>query len=125
GRELFLVQWKGYSKDTWEPRENLDSCPELLEKFFQMAQETELIPQVNVNTCKNYENIWRIGPEEKRLFLENYKMGQMFNEDVYNKLILKKCGERERRMNYSGKDSFAEDYKIEDVPLRVDKEKRR
>ncbi|CAG8445298.1 10331_t:CDS:2 [Acaulospora colombiana] len=89
GQELFLVQWKGYSKDTWEPRENLDNCPELLERFFQMAQETELITQMNVNVYKNYENIWCIGPEERKIFYESYEMGQMFNEDMYDKLILK------------------------------------
>ncbi|CAG8666102.1 12676_t:CDS:2, partial [Acaulospora colombiana] len=125
GQELFLIQWKGYSKDTWEPRENLDNCPELLERFFQMAQETELITQMNVNVYKNYENIWSTGPEERRIFYESYEMGQMFNEDMYDKLILKKYNDRERRIEYSGKDSIAEDYKVEDVPLKLDRDKRR
>ena len=32
GKE-FLIKWKGYNRPTWEPRSNLDNCPEVLSAF--------------------------------------------------------------------------------------------
>lgn len=42
GKREFLVHWKKWSSkyDTWEPEENL-SCPELIEKFMEKAEEAK------------------------------------------------------------------------------------
>lgn len=40
GEEMFLIRWKGYETeeyDTWEPRQNLSNCPEILRKFQRTA----------------------------------------------------------------------------------------
>ncbi|MBW0561900.1 hypothetical protein O181_101615 [Austropuccinia psidii MF-1] len=43
GKALYLVEWKGFSKDsersTWEPTENLKNCPELVEDFHSLYPE--------------------------------------------------------------------------------------
>ncbi|MBW0516532.1 hypothetical protein O181_056247 [Austropuccinia psidii MF-1] len=43
GKALYLVEWKGFSKDaersTWEPTENLNNCPELVEDFHSLYPE--------------------------------------------------------------------------------------
>ena len=33
GKELYLVKWKNYEEQSWEPIESFDNCPELLEQF--------------------------------------------------------------------------------------------
>ncbi|RHZ63722.1 hypothetical protein Glove_328g16 [Diversispora epigaea] len=45
GKENFLIKWKGYTKPTWEPRENLDGCEQLLESFYKVAKDTDLVKE--------------------------------------------------------------------------------
>jgi hypothetical protein len=30
---MYLVKWKNSEETTWEPRQNLDNCPQILENF--------------------------------------------------------------------------------------------
>jgi hypothetical protein len=34
GQRLYLVKWKGYKEETWEPEEYLDDCAEALEEYW-------------------------------------------------------------------------------------------
>lgn len=38
---MYKVRWKGYDSadDTWEPKENLDSCQDLIEEFDKKQSE--------------------------------------------------------------------------------------
>lgn len=47
-RKEFLIKWKGYSEQTWEPEENLH-CPHILEQFENNLPEKERM-------YFNYEN---------------------------------------------------------------------
>ncbi len=34
-KKEYLVKWVGYRKKTWEPEENLENCPLILEKYLK------------------------------------------------------------------------------------------
>ena len=41
GAAQFLVKWKGYDEETWEPEENLTSCKDLLDEFLDQLGSNE------------------------------------------------------------------------------------
>ena len=41
GAAQFLVKWKGYDEETWEPEENLTSCKDLLDEFLDKLGSNE------------------------------------------------------------------------------------
>ena len=40
-KEYFLIKWKDYnlSETTWEPKENLQNCQEILKRFFKKKKK--------------------------------------------------------------------------------------
>ncbi|KAF0484686.1 chromobox protein-like 3-like [Gigaspora margarita] len=82
GKEKFLIQWKGYSKPTWEPRENLDDCALLLDSFYKVAKDTEpeALTLTGVPTDDDF----------KQKLLEAHQSSMHLNIELYDKLILKR-----------------------------------
>jgi hypothetical protein len=39
GQRLYLVKWKGYKEETWEPEEYLDDCAEALKEYWDSIDE--------------------------------------------------------------------------------------
>ncbi|CAG8470473.1 10771_t:CDS:2 [Dentiscutata heterogama] len=102
GRDLYLVTWKGYSKDTWEPAENLDDCREKLDEFHRLSDEMKIADQY----CSQYE----FDPEERDLFLNALHDSDRVNFDLYDKIILGRI----KDFDYN---DYASDPRIESVPI--------
>ncbi|CAG8713243.1 6199_t:CDS:2 [Dentiscutata erythropus] len=99
GRDFYLVVWKGYSKDTWEPVENLDDCREKLYDFHKLSNEIKLNDQLQ----SDYE----FDPEERKLFLDALQDSSSVNYELYDKVILG----RTKDFNYLSEPT------IESVPI--------
>ncbi|CAG8583146.1 6610_t:CDS:2, partial [Dentiscutata erythropus] len=99
GKEKFLIQWKGYSKPTWEPRENLDDCALLLDSFYKVAKDTEpeSVTPTGVPTDDDF----------KQKLLEAHQSSMHLNMELYDRLILKR----------GVKDNSDIGPKIENVPI--------
>ncbi|CAG8563583.1 28387_t:CDS:2, partial [Racocetra persica] len=82
GKEKFLIQWKGYSKPTWEPRENLDDCAILLDSFYKVAKDTEPEPSTPTGVPTD--------DDFKQKLLEAHQSSMHLNIELYDKLILKR-----------------------------------
>ncbi|CAG8570044.1 5873_t:CDS:2 [Acaulospora morrowiae] len=104
GKEKFLVKWKGYTKPTWEPRENLDSCEQSLEVFYKVAEDTDLVTEP-ISTP--------IGPptddDFKQKLRDAYEFSLHLDMELYDRLILKR----------GVKDSGDIGPKIETVPIVI------
>lgn len=48
GQHIFLVKWKGWSDEnnTWEPVQNLENCPYLLQEFFEKNLEDAVLNEL-------------------------------------------------------------------------------
>ncbi|CAG8664092.1 15174_t:CDS:2 [Gigaspora rosea] len=99
GKEKFLIQWKGYSKPTWEPRENLDDCSILLDSFYKVAKDTE--PETLILTGVPTDD------DFKQKLLEAHQSSMHLNIELYDRLILKR----------GVKDTSDIGPKIESVPI--------
>ncbi|RGB32508.1 hypothetical protein C1646_762773 [Rhizophagus diaphanus] len=97
GREMFLVQWKGYTKPTWEPRENLDNCTEALDSFFSLIKDADFDSK-SESDLKHEK--WRSSIKEA------YETSKKFDYEIYEKYILRR-----------GLIEVGEGYKIENVPF--------
>lgn len=53
-QEFYRIKWHGYpnSDNTWEPRDNLDKCGEMLEQF-QTAQAHEVLSEYSMCCWNN------------------------------------------------------------------------
>ncbi|CAI2165773.1 1916_t:CDS:2 [Funneliformis geosporum] len=97
GREMFLVQWKGYARPTWELRENLDNCSEALDAFFNLVKDANF--DSKSDTDSKHEK-WKVSIREA------FEASQKFDYEIYEKLILRR-----------GLIEVGEGYKIENVPF--------
>ncbi|CAG8504313.1 9948_t:CDS:2 [Cetraspora pellucida] len=102
GQDHYLVMWRGYSKDTWEPVENLDDCREKLEEFHKLSNEMK----INDHCHSQYE----FDPEERNMFLNALYDSGRINFDLYDKIVLG------RIKDYDYNDN-ASDPRIENVPI--------
>lgn len=58
----YYVKWKGYdeTENTWEPRENLDGCPLLMEEFDRMLEKLEKEDEKEFRRqSANASKLWR------------------------------------------------------------------
>ncbi|CAG8476549.1 12800_t:CDS:2 [Cetraspora pellucida] len=79
GQDLYLVMWRGYSKDTWEPVENLDDCRDKLYEFHKLSDEIKMNEQ---------HHLYELDPEERNMFLNALHDSSHINFDLYDKIIL-------------------------------------
>ena len=45
GKTLYNVKWEGYTETTWEPKENLSGCTDLLKAYEKSLQEKSKSPK--------------------------------------------------------------------------------
>ena len=50
GKLHFLVKWKYYNDETWEPHEHLDSCPETIKQYWERIEKQPPVPILNTWT---------------------------------------------------------------------------
>ncbi|XP_033110030.1 chromobox protein homolog 1-like [Anneissia japonica] len=61
----YLIQWKVFSKDTWEPEENLVDCKEAIDLFYaEKAKKDEIEKQSQFHTPTNPKSIKKV--QQKR-----------------------------------------------------------
>ncbi|RIB15421.1 hypothetical protein C2G38_1580796 [Gigaspora rosea] len=94
--------WRGYSKDTWEPAENLDDCRDKLIEFHRLTDEMRITDQ--------YHPQFEFDSDERDMFLNALYDSGHVNFDIYDKIIL-------GRINYYDYNNYVSDFRIESVPI--------
>ncbi|CAJ0751469.1 2894_t:CDS:2, partial [Entrophospora sp. SA101] len=97
GKEMYLIQWKGYTKATWEPVENLDGCKEALKRFHKLAKDTDI--DFSSKIGKGRKQRPRSDELQNRL-KTCYADGRRTDLDLYQKIWIKR--------NYPGKNERTE-----------------
>ncbi|CAJ0882568.1 8905_t:CDS:2 [Entrophospora sp. SA101] len=94
---MYLIQWKGYTKATWEPVENLDGCKEALKRFHKLAKDTDI--DFSSKIGKGRKQRPRSDELQNRL-KTCYADGRRTDLDLYQKIWIKR--------NYPGKNERTE-----------------
>ena len=58
----YLIKWKGYNEQTWEPEENLKNCPDILKNYLNRKRKIEMIEK---NITKKILKLNKKKQEEK------------------------------------------------------------
>ncbi|CAG8526177.1 13389_t:CDS:2 [Ambispora gerdemannii] len=97
GRKLYSVKWKGWTKETWEPIENLDGCEEKLTKFYQVMRGTDLDDK-NLDKRSAYlAAFWISQQQSEPHILREYKSSKTLDVEAYDRYVLKKGKSKSER----------------------------
>ncbi|CAG8456728.1 1636_t:CDS:2 [Paraglomus brasilianum] len=96
-KEYFLVKWEGFTKETWEPRENLDHCEEKLARFYEIMRDSNLDKDWQLQ-----RHLTKDGTEFETRMHRAYHESKLFDSAAYDNCILKK-GVSEQQKRDAGK----------------------
>ncbi|CAG8511485.1 2649_t:CDS:2 [Ambispora leptoticha] len=86
-----------WTKETWEPIENLDGCEEKLTKFYQVMRGTDLDDK-NVDKRSSYLSAFWISQQQSEPhILREYKSSKTLDVEAYDKYVLKKGKSKSER----------------------------
>ncbi|KAG9306698.1 hypothetical protein G9A89_004245 [Geosiphon pyriformis] len=93
GRELYAVKWTGWTKETWEPIENLRGCEEKLRDFNELLRGTNLDKdhqsKGKYRTPAMIASVWERYPGLEEMFTRAYSESKGFDLKSYEVMVLK------------------------------------